>query len=173
LFAGFLFFLLLIKRAEIAARRFVSVIYPFHIVIFPPALSFMENGKVAVLFQVKAINPFVISAPVAIGGNFAQDAQVVAFKSWNFKPGVSWICMEFVGIHFDLFCLVGLIPYFTIPHDFGNASSFFSFFRFGGGRGAAELGGWGRISFGNFGKKNSLIHYERNSIFLIRLDSTL
>jgi hypothetical protein len=40
---------------------------------------------------------------------------------------VSWICMEFVGFHFDLFCLVGLIPYFTIPHDFGNASSFFYF----------------------------------------------
>ena len=165
----------------------------------------MENGEVAVLFQVKAINPFVISPPVAIGGNFAQDAQVVAFKSWNFKPTVSWVCVEFVGIHFlfvlFVFCrfkdcrfpclylvvpsivwmhrvafviphalwgkdyllvgtetreadqaallhhpqgvvcqlvncldrhfvwfgLVGLIPYFTIPHDFGNASSFFIF----------------------------------------------
>jgi hypothetical protein len=141
LFAGFLFFLLLIKRAEIAARRFVSVIYPFHIVIFPPALSFMENGKVAVLFQVKTINPFVISPPVAVGGNFAQDAQVVAFKSWNFKPGVSWICMEFVGIHFDLFCLVGLIPYFTIPHDFGNASSFFFFFFVSAGEGGRR--NWG------------------------------
>jgi hypothetical protein len=44
------FFLLPIKAAEIPARRFVVVIYPFQIVIFPPALGFMENGEVAIFF---------------------------------------------------------------------------------------------------------------------------
>ena len=88
----------------------------------------MENGKVAIFLQVKAINSFVISAPVAIGGNFAQNAQVVAFKSWNFKPAVAWICVEFVGFHFDLFLFGRVDSLLQYTTWFGERKWFFFIF---------------------------------------------
>jgi hypothetical protein len=86
----------------------------------------------------QVLNPFRSYRPQTV---------LLFYPSVLLHEGKHFVChfFTFLSIHFDLICLVGLIPYFTIPHGFWNASSFFSFFRFGGGRGGGGTGGMGEF----------------------------